>query len=206
MELTKQQTSQLHDIEPAIWETLHDLQNELYLRETRWEESAYREKFRFATKINEMRCPVMVYNVKLGCYTLFVNMETGNVGQPTDITVIGVEYPKGWNIDDCLFFYEQDGYKICEGVDGFIRKKLIYQSGHTNTKWHISHDLIQELYMVSIIASSLSFSVAQNIGGEFLRINECKAHEVEIQRLQEHIENIKEKFYTSLREADVEVF
>lgn len=166
MELTKEQTNQLHDIEPSIWETLHDLQNELYLCETRWEESAYREKFRFATKLNEMRCPVMVYNVKLGCYTLFVCMETGNVGQPTDITVIGVEYPKGWNIDDCLFFYEKDGFKICEGVGGFLRKKAIFSTKQQSEMLDVSNAINDELEKVVLYTSILSTCLAKRVGAQ----------------------------------------
>lgn len=166
MEFTKEQTNQLHDIEPSIWETLHDLQNELYLREKRWEETAYREKFRFAMKINDMRCPVMVYNIKLGCYTLFVNMETGNVGQPTDITVIGVEYPKGWNIDDCLFFYEKDGFKIVEGVGGFCRKKEIFSTKQYEQKWYVTKAINEEFDKVILYASILSTSLARCVGAQ----------------------------------------
>lgn len=176
MELTKQQTSQLHDIEPSIWETLHDLQNELYLRETRWEESAYREKFRFATKINDLRCPVMVYNIKLGCYTLFVNMETGNVGQPTDITVIGVEYPQGWNIDDCLFFYEKDGFKIVEGVGGFCRRKEILPTKTHDTQFYISNRINAELDKVVLYASILTVALAKHVGAQKISWNQVCAY------------------------------
>ena len=164
MELTKEQTNQLHDIEPSIWETIHDLQNEINIRTARWEESAFREKFRFAMRINDLRCPIMVYNVKLGCYMSFLAMETGIVGQPNKITVIGVEYSEGWDIDDCLFFYEKDGFKICEGVGGFCRKKEIFSTKQQCEMLYLSNAINDELDKVVLYTSILSTALAKCVG------------------------------------------
>ena len=166
MELTKEQTNQLHEIEPSIWETIHDLQNEINIRTARWEESAFREKFRFAMRIYDLKCPVMVYNVKLGCYMSFLAMETGIVGQPTKITVIGVEYSEGWDIDDCLFFYERDCFKICEGVGGFMRKKEILNSKQYEQKWYVTKAINEEFDKVILFASILSTSLARCVGAQ----------------------------------------
>ena len=166
MELTKEQTNQLHDIEPSIWETIHDLQNEINIRKARWEDSIHREKFRFALRINELQCPVMVYNVKLGCYTGFIQMETGVVGQPEKIMVIGVESSEGWDIDDCLFFYERDGFKICEGVGGFCRKKEIFSTKQYEQKWYVTKAINEEFDKVILYASILSTSLARCVGAQ----------------------------------------
>lgn len=166
MELTKEQTNQLHDIEPSIWETIHDLQNEINIRTARWEESAFREKFRFAMRIYDLKCPVMVYNVKLGCYISFLAMETGIVGQPTKITVIGVEYSEGWDIDDCLFFYEKDGFKICEGVGGFLRKKAIFSTKQQSEMLYVSNAINDELEKVVLYTSILSTCLAKRVGAQ----------------------------------------
>lgn len=166
MELTKEQTNQLHEIEPSIWETIHDLQNEINIRTARWEESAFREKFQFAMRIYDLKCPVMVYNVKLGCYMSFLAMETGIVGQPTKITVIGVEYSEGWDIDDCLFFYEKDGFKICEGVGGLLRKKAIFSTKQQCEMLDVSNAINDELEKVVLYTSILSTCLAKRVGAQ----------------------------------------
>lgn len=205
MEMNKEITNKLHQVEPSIWEELHDIQNKVSHLTEIWEKTEYADKFRFAKRINEMTCPIIVYNIKLGCYTEFLHMDSGIAGTSANIRAIGINYADGWNIDDCLFFYELDGYKICEGVDGFIRKKRIYATGNENIPWHCP-DIQNELEMISFNASWLSLAVARNIGGGFIRISEMRSHEEEIKRICEYFEIAREKFFTGLRNADIKVF
>lgn len=199
MELTKEQTNQLHDIEPSIWETLHDLQNEINLRKERWEATEHREKFRFAMRINELLCPVMVYNVKLGCYMSFIAMETGIVGQPTKITVIGVEYSEGWDIDDCLFFYEQDGFKICEGVGGFCRKKEIFSHKQQEEMWYVNNAVNEEFDKVVLYTSILSIELAKCVGAHKISWDHvCRYSHILHDDILYHFTNAAVSFHNAL--------
>lgn len=205
MELNREIINKLHQVETSIWESIHDIQDEINQRTAIWEHSDYSDKFRFATRINELNCPVLVYNVQLGCYTEFLHMETGVVGKPERILAMGVDYAEGWNIDDCLFFYELDGYKVCESADGFSRKKRIYSTGDENLPWHCPA-IRHELEMICLNASWLSLAVARNIGGGFMRISEMRNHEEEIKRICAYFATAREKFFTGLRNANIDVF